>query len=75
VRSYGRQLFVALLHMHKSGYVHSDVKPDNILIGGEHNKRTLLKVRARRTVRSPLSLPSPPPHCVSKTPHGAVVQW
>ncbi len=63
VRSYGRQLFVALNHMHKNRYVHSDVKPDNILIGGE--KRTLLKVcvcepcAAQSATALPWLLPAP----------------
>jgi hypothetical protein len=42
VRSFGKQLFVALMHLHQCEYVHADLKPDNILVGGE--KRSLLKV-------------------------------
>lgn len=41
-RSFGRQLFVALKHLHACEHVHADLKPDNILIGGD--KRNLLKV-------------------------------
>lgn len=42
VRHFGRQLFVALRHLHACDHVHADLKPDNILIGGE--KRNLLKL-------------------------------
>jgi serine/threonine protein kinase len=31
VSSYGRQLFIALAHLHKHCYIHADLKPDNIL--------------------------------------------
>lgn len=31
VCSFGRQLFVALSHLHKCGYIHADLKPDNII--------------------------------------------
>jgi serine/threonine-protein kinase PRP4 len=43
VRSFGKQLFVALRHLHSLKHVHADVKPDNILIGGG-DKRNLLKL-------------------------------
>jgi serine/threonine-protein kinase PRP4 len=32
VCSYGRQLFVALNYVHKLGYIHADLKSDNILV-------------------------------------------
>ena len=41
-RAFGRQLFVALRHLHACEHIHADIKPDNILIGGE--KRNLLKL-------------------------------
>lgn len=30
--SYGRQLFIALNHLHKQGFIHADLKPDNIMV-------------------------------------------
>ena len=29
---YGRQLFTALSHLHRHGYIHADLKPDNIMV-------------------------------------------
>jgi serine/threonine-protein kinase PRP4 len=43
VRSFGKQLLVALRHLHSLKHVHADVKPDNILVGGG-DKRNLLKL-------------------------------
>jgi serine/threonine-protein kinase PRP4 len=32
VRAYAHQLFLALSLMRKCGYVHADIKPDNVLV-------------------------------------------
>lgn len=41
-QSFGKQLMVALLHLHRLGYVHADVKPDNMVVGGA--KQALVKL-------------------------------
>ena len=43
VRSFGQQLFVALKLVHQVGYVHADLKPDNIVVD---KRRAKIKVRA-----------------------------
>ena len=37
VQSFGRQLFLALLHIKKLGIVHADIKPDNILLKDQNS--------------------------------------
>jgi len=37
VRTYARQLFVALRHMEKLGIVHADLKPDNVVVNDRYN--------------------------------------
>eukprot|EP00930_Biecheleria_cincta_P040250 TRINITY_DN27597_c0_g1_i1.p1 TRINITY_DN27597_c0_g1~~TRINITY_DN27597_c0_g1_i1.p1 ORF type:complete len:621 (+),score=160.74 TRINITY_DN27597_c0_g1_i1:115-1977(+) len=37
VRAYTRQLLIALRHLHRCQIIHSDIKPDNILISAGHN--------------------------------------
>ena len=37
VQSFGRQLFLALLHIKKLGIVHADIKPDNILMKDQNS--------------------------------------
>lgn len=32
VRAYAHQLFLAMSLMRKCGYVHADIKPDNVLV-------------------------------------------
>ena len=32
VRAYGKQLFIALKHLRNCGVLHSDIKPDNMLV-------------------------------------------
>ena len=41
VRSYAHQLFLALRLLKKTSILHSDIKPDNILV---NNKKTVLKL-------------------------------
>ena len=38
VRSYSQQLFLALKLMKKTGVIHADIKPDNILVRKINNK-------------------------------------
>lgn len=38
VRAYCRQLLIAIQHIHRCEYLHTDIKPDNILISGGHNQ-------------------------------------
>mmetsp|Transcript_10480 Transcript_10480/g.17573 ORF Transcript_10480/g.17573 Transcript_10480/m.17573 type:complete len:300 (-) Transcript_10480:79-978(-) len=38
VSSYGRQLFTALAHLHKQGFIHADLKPDNIMVSKDAQK-------------------------------------
>lgn len=37
VQSFGRQLFLALLHIKKLGIVHADIKPDNIMLKDQNS--------------------------------------
>lgn len=37
VRTFGRQLFRALRHIHGAGVVHADIKPDNIVLNRKLN--------------------------------------
>ena len=70
VRSFGKQLFVALKLVHSLNYVHADLKPDNVVVG---KKRSLIKVRvwegARVRVNRRLSSHLPvcchPPSCAT----------
>lgn len=39
VRSYSQQLFLALKLMKKTGIIHADIKPDNILVRNTINKK------------------------------------
>ncbi|SPO04038.1 related to serine/threonine-protein kinase ppk5 [Cephalotrichum gorgonifer] len=40
-RAYAHQIFIALAHLRKSGIVHADLKPDNILV---NESRNMLKI-------------------------------
>ena len=42
VRSYSQQLFLALKLLKKTGIIHADIKPDNILV---RNNTILLKLQ------------------------------
>ena len=42
VQAFGRQLFLALLHIKKLGIVHADIKPDNIML--KHNNSSLIQL-------------------------------
>lgn len=42
VQTFGRQLFLALLHIKKLGIVHADIKPDNIML--KHNNSSLIQL-------------------------------
>lgn len=37
VQSFGRQLFLALLHIKKLGIIHADIKPDNIMLKDQNS--------------------------------------
>ena len=43
VQTFGRQLFLALLHIKKLGIVHADIKPDNIMLKDQNS--SLIQVR------------------------------
>ncbi|KAF5741810.1 mitogen-activated protein kinase kinase kinase 2-like [Tripterygium wilfordii] len=40
VRRYAKHLLLGLLHIHDSGYVHCDIKPDNVLLVPSRNSGT-----------------------------------
>lgn len=37
VRTYAKQLFIALKHLRNCGVLHCDIKPDNMLVGIEYS--------------------------------------
>lgn len=37
VRTYAKQLFIALKHLRNCGVLHCDIKPDNMLVGTENS--------------------------------------
>ena len=51
VRAYAHQLFLALSLMRKCGYVHADIKPDNVLV--RLHDSLLLSTRARGQTDDP----------------------
>mmetsp|Transcript_123088 Transcript_123088/g.359370 ORF Transcript_123088/g.359370 Transcript_123088/m.359370 type:complete len:623 (-) Transcript_123088:412-2280(-) len=62
VRAYTKQLLVGLKHIHRSGILHADIKPDNILITAGHN---LVKICDLGSAME-LSEVEPTPYLVSR---------
>lgn len=51
VRHHTRSILTALSHMHRLGYVHCDIKPQNILIVKEVDGRSNVKTSSRETAK------------------------
>ena len=55
IRWYGKQLFTALQHLHTTGFIHADLKPDNVVVGGR--QRHDIKVGDMASLQALLAYP------------------
>lgn len=63
VRLYAQQLFAALRHIHRCGFVHADIKLDNVLVSAT---RTTIKVCDFGTAFEPGTCAAPTPYLASR---------